>query len=126
MAQPHQPTPNDARAGREFNELVAQLERKDSRLRGSRRRECFDAFLESREGTRALVEEIAAARWLRNKIGALIAAVREGQHLEQLPPLSDSAEETGVMAVEPPEPCPDCGTGAGLHVHDCPRASEAA
>ncbi len=87
-------------------------------LTGVGRSEVARAFAESPEGVTAVIERMErAAGTLRNPLGALVAAIRSGEH-RQARELQERSDARRAV-------CPECGTGGGRHVAGCSRAPRA-
>jgi len=98
----------------DFDRLIRPLERVGSPLTGLGRSEVASAFAECPEGVRSLVEQFERRSSLDNPLGALVAAVRRSEHRQ--------ASEVQARSRERRAPCPECGTGSGLHAADCSLA----
>jgi hypothetical protein len=117
-----------------FEKAIGPLEASaGKRLNGPGLQLCRAAFRENPDGFRLIAAD-ALARALVNPLGLLVRMVRDGDHRQEAPPPPETDDERRVRWLEEemaarengrgkaPVVCPSCGTGAGLHAHDCELA----
>jgi hypothetical protein len=106
----------------DFDRLLAPIEQLDGyAVDGPGRVDLTRAFAESPEGFAKLTHRYRERGRLQKGVtsagGALVAAVRHGDHREAA--VRDGSRNAGPIR------CPDCEIGGGLHAEGCPRAESA-